>query len=71
MCDNTKDAIIACCVTLVLLTWAITGFVEETRQTEANRQISMEAIKNGYVECIVSRQDSLISKVLWKKSCKE
>lgn len=66
-----KDIIFYGCVTLVLVTWVITGFVIDLKQTEAKRQVDIEAIKNGYVECVISRPESIITKLLWKKNCKE
>ena len=72
MCDLTKkDIVFYVCATLVLFTWLITGFVVDLKQTESNRQVDIEAIKNGYVECVVPGNTSLSSRVLWKKDCKE
>ena len=66
-----KDIVFYCCVALVLVTWSITGLVVDLKQKEAQRQVDMEAIKNGYVECVVPGNTSLSSRVLWKKDCKE
>ena len=66
-----KDIVFLGCVTLVLFTWLITGLVVDLKQKEVQRQIDMEAIKNGYVECVVPRNTGFSPRVLWKKDCKE
>ena len=71
MDDNKKDVIFYVCVALVLVTWSITGLFVDLKQKETQRQVGVEAIKNGYVECVVSGNTSLGSRVLWKKDCKE
>ena len=66
-----KDIIFYGCVTLVLVTWAITGLFADLKQQETQRQVDIEAIKNGYIECVVPGNTSFRSRVLWKKNCKE
>ena len=66
-----KDIVFLVCAALVLITWLITGLVVDLKQKEVQRQVDVEAIKNGYVECIVPGNTSFSSRVLWKKSCKE
>ena len=66
-----KDIVFLVCAALVLVTWLITGLVVDLKQKEVQRQVDMEAIKNGYVECVVPGNTSFSSRVLWKKDCKE
>lgn len=70
MNDNKKDAVFYICVTIVLSLWAILGHIEDQIFYKSQKEIALEAINNGYIECLANER-SYSTKALWKKSCND
>lgn len=69
MCGNVRDTIFNLCVTTVLIVFMSTMYYESIKETETEKEIAMEAIKNGYIECLETYKGVSIAKKLWKKEC--
>lgn len=68
MKEYTANVILYSCVTLVLVIWAITGHLEDKQKLENQKEITLEAFRDGYVECL-EKDDLTYPKILWKKEC--
>jgi hypothetical protein len=70
MSIGKKDVIFYICVTIVLSLWTITGHLEDQSEIKAQKEIALEAIKNGYIECLINDR-SYSTETVWKKTCNE
>lgn len=69
MCGNVRDTIRNLCVTTVLIVFMSTMYYESIKETETEKEIAMEAIKSGYIECLEAYNGVATAKKLWKKDC--
>lgn len=54
----------------MFVTWAITGHFEDIKELENDREIKIEALKNGYIECVENNfATTARAKIVWKKEC--
>lgn len=70
MSGNVRDSIFNLCVTAVLIVFMSTMYYESIKETETEKEIAMEAIKNGYIQCVENNKiNANFAKIVWKKEC--